>query len=363
MFTSFLNLIKLKHYKGAKSLKIFSGLQFYLTLILIFLPFFSEFIFKAVLKLYEVDVTKIDPQIFKSAIVACNIFAWIIALLSAINLIKEYGLSKSNIVSLEFRKELIKQLITFLMDRYEWQGTCRASLFVPYQNKLKIYERISWGIGASDFVEGKVFFRMGQGIPGKAWETASSGTDINEIIRSIQVGNIPSNILRDENATRRFFKENFKIADNDIYDSLGPNKRKIQSYMAVGILGRHQKLIAVLAIDSEEPEKFTDFETLKIRRDGKFTQELTFVGESNGNPAPDFLPPEMLGQMRKLLPDGRKKIKNADGWEKQKEAAKNVAVMALAAHQSVEMKSHAPSFVYPIQWVLNQIKEIFTMDV
>ncbi len=360
MFTSILNLLRLKHYKKARLLKTLSGLQFYLTLLLIILPCLSDLIVRSLLNFYSIDVNLLDATVFHSFLMLFNIFAWLIAILSAINLFKEFYLSKSNIVGFEFKKELIKQLITFLMDHYEWRGTCRASLFIPYKNKLKIYERISYGIGDSDFEEGKAFFRKGQGIPGKAWDTASSGTKVDEILNSIQIGNIPVAILKDEKATRRFFKENFGITDNDIYESLSSDKSKIQSYMAVGILGRYQKLIAVLSIDSQDPEKFTDFETLKSKRDGKLTQKLTIVGE--GDPGQGIFPRDVMTQLCKLLPDSRKKIEEASGWDEQKAAAKEVAFMALAA-RSIETRTHAPSFIYPLQWVLNQIKEIFTMDI
>lgn len=251
------------------------------------------------------------------------------------------------------------------MDNYGWKGSCRATYFIPNQksNKIVIYERISAGIGPGGFVKKKCFFIMNQGIPGRAWANAWAGQDGNEylsLIESIQIGVVPEKILKKETETRTFFKDNSGITDNDIYESLGEKKKAIKSYMAVGILGRYNALIGVLAIDSDEPNIFSDFELLKNNRAGDtFMQEsgMAVFGKGEG----DFCDFPSLFKHAPSLKDLRKQVPVTQEWKETTENIKRVGVF-MHAMQAKKVSIQAPAFLFALAWVLKQIRDIFLMD-
>jgi hypothetical protein len=363
MFTNILNFIRLKHYRHGRWLKITSAFQLILTIALIVLPFYVDNLLRIIASFKNFSILDYPEELSETSYLTTAFFSWIIAVLSGINLIKEYLLSRTQIVGLDYKREIIKQLLTLLMDNYGWKGSCRATLFVPNPNseKIIIYERISAGIGPGGFTD-KCFFRMNQGIPGKAWANSWAGDDGNEysgLIKSIEIGIVPKRILSGkEKDIRSFFREKFGIIDDDIYSSLGEKKRKIASYMAVGILGRYNSLVGVLTIDSEDPEVFTDFEQLKNNGTGTFKQESNLRIEGNGEDDWCSLP----ALSRQILDlDIRKPVPVTQDWEDTKGKFKKFKVL-LHASQAEEISIQAPGFLFPLGWVLKQTRDIFLMD-
>ncbi len=282
ILSSLTRLLKMQHYGRAKWLKIISLIQFYCLLILLFCPFYSDTLVNKISSILQIERKEILPGFIFS-------ISLVISVLSAISLTREHLLSKTQIVDIDFKKELIRQLFNLLIDNYGWKGTCRVTLFIPSNDVIKIYDRIRSGRGVGGF-SSRTFFRMGQGIPGRAWQNAWSGEELNQLIEALQIGNVPDSVLADKHELRKFFKEIFVVADDDIYDSLGPAKSTIRSYMAVGILGKNQELICILVIDSGEEGKFASFELLKdtIQKGGKIsiTETGLIIGEGKGEDLP-----------------------------------------------------------------------------
>lgn len=160
---------------------------------------------------------------------------------------------------------------------------------------------------------------------------------------------------------RKFFREKCNIVDNKIYESMGPKKFEIKSYMGVGVLGRFERLIFVLGIDSEEADKFVDFETLKQPKSAILTKEegkITIEGGSE-KISEDF--PFPLPKILRELLQAPEKDQEA-GLEKRKDFVRMVkmaGVFSQVSH-SIKVGTQGPAFLYPLSWSLKQIKEIFT---
>lgn len=189
-----IRLLKMQHYgKGRWLLKFLSGLNFWIAICLIFLPFYFPWLFDLIASILKISLSQENKTV---VFVAGRIVAGIVAIQSAIGLIREFFLLKSQIVKADFIKDLIRQLITLLMDAYKWKGSCRVTIFVPKwatdgkTDRIEIYDRISYGHGPGDFKEGKVFFIPGQGIPGKAWSSAWSGEDEDSLLEALRIGNV-----------------------------------------------------------------------------------------------------------------------------------------------------------------------------
>ncbi len=255
---------------------------------------------------------------------------------------------------------MIRQTISFLTDNYGWKGSCRCTFFVPNQksDRIEIYERIRSGRGPGGFKEGKCFFRMNQGIPGRAWANAWTGERDENLIKAIQIGIVPENVLKtkDDKELKKFFKENFGIIDDDIYGSLSDDRFTIRSYMAIGIYGRQGTLIGILCIDSDDPEKFTDFEQLKQKQCGGTVEKrmgLAVYRERNV----DCKIPNLVAQETSLQRDITKKIQEA-GLVGKKEAFKEIALM-LRSIEFTKVQLHVPSFLFPLSWSMKQIRDMF----
>ena len=368
MFPSISSLIKFKYYRNNKLLKFLSFIQCLLALLLIFFPLYFTYLLDLITSLFISNQIQI-PKIYIS--ILRYFFAIPIAILSVIHLIREFLLSKTQIVSFDIKRSQIIQLLNFLMDNYEWKGTCRATLFLPSEkkDKIEIYDRISAGKGIGHF-EGKCYFTMGQGVPGRAWENAWSGEDDRSLIKSLQFANVPDAILKNKGELRNFFKEKCGITDYEIYNCMGPKKSSIRSYMGIGILGRYQELICVLVIDSEEPDKFTDFEQLRNVQKGKLIREtgsLEIIGDGDTLPGdfadklPDFLPAQIPAKIKDFIAKATKELKETEP-EGTKEAVRNVALFAQMARSTIDPGLQAPAWLFPLKWVLKQVKEIFITE-
>jgi hypothetical protein len=362
MLSGLRDLLKMKHYLGTGLLRGISAIQFWISIVLVAFPLYGAWLLNILAKIFGAD-----SQLNQHAI-GYYLLIYGVPVLVSINLIREYCLSKNQIIGYDFKKELIRQLLDFLMDNYLWKGTCRATLFVidpKDKKKISIYERITAGEGPGNFDQGKCFFRKNQGLPGKAWANAWSGDNIEAIVNHIQFGNVPSEFLRDNRVTHtKFFKEKFGVVDEDIYESMGDNKFKIKSYMSIGILGEHQKLVAVLSIDSEEENKFTDFEQLPGAQKGATLREekgvtISTEGENLG----DILNVEKLGKsFERLLPVLRKKFGEGT-WEETSEVFKKVSlILHMFQSKEVGIVAHVATFVFPLAWSLKQIRTILTKE-
>ena len=363
-----IRLLKMQHYgKGRWLLKALSGLNFWIAICLLFLPWYFPYLFDLIASILELPISQ---EIKKVVFVAGRIVAAIVAVQSAIGLIREFFLSRTQIVKADFIKDLVRQLITLLMDAYKWKGSCRVTIFVPKwatrgeADKIEIYDRISYGHGPGDFKEGKVFFTPGQGIPGKAWSSAWSGEDEDSLLEALRIGNVLDDAFKNKDTTRKFFKEQFNITDDNIYDSLGPKKLSIKSYMAVGILGSFQKLACVLSIDSEDSNKFVDFEQLQRVKKGKLIkqEELAIIGKGESLEKEFSIPKAIDQQFENLLPQILKKTSSdPEEWEKTNEFVKKVTFMAHMV-QSQEVTLHVPAFLFALGWVLKQLRDLFIME-
>jgi hypothetical protein len=360
-------LLRMQHYgKGRWVLKVLSTANFWISFCLLFSPFYFPYLFNLIAFILGITVPVDSKNI---VFIAGMIVTGLVAIQSAISLTREFFLSRSQIVKADFIKDIIRQLITLLMDAYKWKGTCRVTVFIPKwgshgkTDKLVIYDRISYGRGPGDFQERKVFFTPGQGIPGKAWLSAWSGEDEETLIESLRIGNVLDDAFRNKETMRKFFKEQFDIADDNIYESLGPKKFNIKSYMSVGILGRFQKLACVLSVDSEDSNKFVDFETLQGVKRGKLTKEegLAIIGDGESLEKTDSIPKDVEQKLALVPRILKKTISSQEEWEKTKEFLKRIS---FAAHmvQSQEISLHAPAFMFALGWVLKQLRDLFIID-
>ena len=361
MISNFIRLIRLRHYGHLGKLKFFSALHFYLSVALVFLPLYFIPLMDEVQKTFKL-------QSAPTVLVGLKVVAWIIAVMSGLNIIREYFLSRSQIVELGYKREMVAQLLNFLIDIYGWKGTCRATLFVPNEKLTEIrpFGRITGGVGAGK--EGKAFFKIGQGLPGKAWESAWAGEELESLADAVEVGNVPPVVLANPDQLRSFFKETFCVKDHKIYESLGEKKFRIQSYMAVGILGRFKKLECVLVIDSEQPDKFADFEQLRLAKRGRMMTEekgmAIFSHEHNakegtGQSAP--IPPmPMPMDFLENLPEELRKTLDEKEWP---EAQRRLKSMRVAWHMACagDARIDTQSFHFPLAWALRQAKEILTL--
>lgn len=357
-------LIKFSHYRGFKGLRLISVIQLITSLCLIPFPLYFPQLLHFIVSIFQSNPDKI-PDIYITTL--RYMVAYPIAILSGLNLLREFMLSRTQVISFDIKRAQIRQLVNYLMDNYEWKGTCRTTIFMPSvkKDKIIIYDRISAGKGIGHFDEGKCYFTMGQGVPGRAWENAWSGEDDRSLINSFQFANVPELLLKDKTELRNFFKEKCGITDDKIYDSMGSKKQSIKSYIGIGILGRYQDLICVIVIDSEESNKFTDFEQLQKVQSGRLTRETGLAIISNGEslddnfpiPLPTQLPPEIMD----LLSQSIKKLKDAEP-EETKDVVRSVGFFAHMARSTINPGIQAPAFLYPLKWVLKQIKEIIISD-
>lgn len=347
-------LIKMRHYGRFKALRAISFVQFYLTLVITFLPLYFRPIVDIISSIFSITI---HPH----TIYSLYILSWTIAILSAINVFREYLLSDAEIVTVDYKRDIIRNLILLVMDTYHWSGSCRATLFVPEDDKIIIYDRISSGHGPGEYDKGKCFFRMGQGIPGKAWKHAWNGNGFRSLLESMQFGNVSDKTLNNVENLRKFFKDQFNIVDNDIYDSLGRKKLKIRSYMAVGILGRLRDLSCVLVIDSEDEGTFADLEQIQMKQAGRMTQEagVFMAGEGDG-PMPDDLPIPLPRKVKEALLPEIKKLGSGE-WEDTKEVVKEWALVARMVRSS-EPSIPLRQFLFSLHWMLKQVREIFILN-
>lgn len=286
--------------------------------------------------------------------------------MSAINIVREYFLSRAQIVDLGYKREMIAQLLNFLIDIYGWKGTCRATLFVPDDNltEMRPFGRITGGVGIGR--EGKAFFKLGQGLPGRAWQNAWAGEELESLADAIEVGNVPPVVLADPSQLRLFFRETFGVRESKIYESLGEKKFRIQSYMAAGILGRYKKLECVLVIDSEQPDKFADFEQLKLLKRARMMTEEKGMAifshqehagkEETGQP---YAPPPAVMDFLEDLPNELAKSLGEE-WSEAKRRLKSMGVAWQVACAG-DAKIATQSFSFPLAWALRQTKEILTL--
>lgn len=356
MFPSLVRLFKMRCYGSSKALRFISSLHFGITLSLVFLPLYLNFFIGKIAK---------TPHAFID--IAITTMKYSISALSAINILREYLLSKTEIVASDYTKTLIRQLIVLLVDCYGWKGTCRATLFIPRdfkREKIVVYDRISTGKGPG--YDGDCFFTMGQGLPGLAWKNAWSGEGgTSELVKALHFGNVPDNVLKDKNSLRRYFRDIFKINNDKIYESLGQKKTEIKSYMAVGILGRFTELSCILVVDSEDENKFTDFEQLQIAQKKTLNEAVSIGGsqtvcsekkKNNGGQG------SVKGDEKDIAAsmDAISKLDklNADaGWSNVKSTLKQVAFL-FHREQSTDVRVNAEGFLFPLSWTLKQVREI-----
>jgi len=367
----------MQHYggKGRAWLKLLSKVNLWIDIFLLFLPFYFPRLFDLIVLLFQMNIHSDSRHVIH---LAGRIVGGLIAGRSAIGLVREFLLSKTQIVKADFTKDLIRELITLLMDQYGWKGSCRVSIFRPEKERILIYDRITSGHGPGDFALGQAFFTMGKGIPGKAWKHAWSGDDFLSLIDALQIANIPGDAIRDKESLRKYFRDEFGIDDDKIFDSLGPKKMKIKCYMAIGILGRFQKLGCVLVIDSEDENQFVDFEQLKRVRSGRLTEErgLAIMGQgrqdhkgvepnsqelAGGGIDLIDLPFPIPKGLEELWPQIKKKFKDTGDWQKAKDIVKQITIFGHVAH-SKEILVPAPAFLFALGWVMKQLRDIFIME-
>jgi len=352
MIPSIGRLIKMRHYGQLKFLRVISAIHFYITLFLIFIPFWFGSIAKLFSAAFSIPVS--DQAIFW-----LRTITWLLAVLSAANVAREYFLSRAEFVGIDYKREIIRNLLLMVMDTYKWSGTCRATILIPQGDKIVYYDRISSGEGPSDH-DRKCFFRMGQGIPGKAWKHAWNGDGFRSLLESIQIGNVPSQVIHNKNSLRKFFREQFDISDDDIYEALGDKKFKIRSYMAVGIFGRFRRLAFVLVIDSEDEDVFADIEVLQRKQEGKMTYETgVFMTGKGDSPLGEIGPTPILRDVTKDLIPEFKNLKSGE-WNDTKKFAMKWALVASMIRSS-EPNIPLRQFLFPLHWMLKQVRDILIM--
>lgn len=355
MFPSLVRLFKMRCYGSSRTLRVISSLQFWISFLLVFLPLYLNFL-----------IGEITKPIHFGINIAIDFTKYSISVLSAINILREYLLSKTEIVNIDFTKTLIQQLLVLLVDRYGWKGTCRVTLFIPKDSKREriiVYDRISTGRGAG--YDGDCFFTMGQGLPGIAWKNAWSGESTQDLIKALHFGNVPNNALKDKNDLRRFFREAFKITDEKIYDSLGPKKTEIKSYMAIGILGRLTELSCILVIDSEDENKFADFEQLQKAQRGTLREAVSIVGrgtassgkkKSNDDVSNTKETGKQIATPKEAI-SKLNKIEELSGWPEIKNTMQEIGFL-IHKEQSTNLTVTAEGFLFPLSWTLKQVREI-----
>jgi hypothetical protein len=365
MGNDIVRLLKMGHYKGRALLRFVSTLDFWVAIILVFFPWYSQYLADLLISALKADLTEEARKLVYSV---ARIGSIPIAIQSFLRISREFMLSRYQIVGRDYMREAIRQAITFLMDQYGWQGSCRVTVFVPGETKgkdsptLKFYDRISSGIGPTQSAS-KLFFSKGQGIPGKAWANAWSGGDHFSFIDALHIGNVPEHVLQDKKEIRKLFKEEFGITDDTIYEVLGENKYKIRSYMAIGILGMFQKLVCVICIDSEEANKFVDFEQLKSIKKAHLTSEegmaiITGEGNIDDSSLATLPMPKIVAD---FLQQARKKVKDTNEWKETSDMIKGITCIATMS-QSKDIVVHAPAFLFGIMWVMKQLRDFFLIE-
>jgi hypothetical protein len=184
------------------------------------------------------------------------------------------------------------------------------------------------------------------------------------LLQSLQIGNVPDNILKDKKALREFFIKEFGINDDTVYESLGPKKMEIRSYMAIGILGRFQRLACVVCIDSEQSNQFVDFERLRTIPQVRLTSErgVAIIGKEDGELPEIGDLPGIPKELSSALTTIRKGIKDQEGWNEKKDFTKRAGLIISVAQSSQEIKIHAPAFLVILSWVLKQLRDTFMTE-
>lgn len=118
MGKAFSKLIKFSHYRGFKGLRLISVIQLIISLCLIPLPLYFPHFLNLIVSFFQPHAGK-TPDIYIT--ILRYIVAYPIALLSGLNLLREFMLSRTEIIGFDIKRRQIIQLINFLMDNYEWK--------------------------------------------------------------------------------------------------------------------------------------------------------------------------------------------------------------------------------------------------
>lgn len=243
-------------YKDNSLLRFFTNITTYLSILIWLLPY--------IVKIFE-------PSIQKIIISFTDIYGIIILsiLIMLNNLIIFNVQNKSLIKNMQnestYLKEVIRNYLQLLSNFYSWESGYRLTLFIPKEMDRNEFlypvDRISYG--SEPGIKNKLLkFTKNQGMPGKAWEKAWNCETYEGFIDAYQLAHIPSNIIKSKNKLVKYFNEKFNI-DEKLFSLLSDRKYKIRNYFSIGIVGNHNRLVAVLIIDSTDESAFTDFYLLK----------------------------------------------------------------------------------------------------
>lgn len=267
------------------------------------------------------------------------------------------------------RKEKLEQvqlLLVLLNEVFEWSAKCRVTVFGPTKNSdnehcITPIERIGAGVTPGIDNE-RVFFRIGEGIPGKAWKDTWSGNDPNDILRAFYFGRVPKELLNKEkeDVLRGFYKEKFNVSGEQ-FEVLSSEKYQITSYMAVGILNQNKSLSVVLVFDTDDETLFHDYKELSgISKKDTIKQTSLMVRTENGGAPKDVvnmadsvldqIPPEIKEMFTSFLKKPREK-----GHELLKEANSAMAILSSVRKMSIPTPD-LKSALLPFTWVLRTIR-------
>jgi hypothetical protein len=168
MGVDIIRLLKMGHYRGRNWLRIVSTADFWIAFILFLFPWYFPYLANFVMAVYQLKTT---PEVKDVIYYTGRLVSIPIILQSILRLLREFWLSRYQIVGRDYMREAIRQSVTFLMDQYGWQGSCRVTVLVPTESgakgnpRLRIYDRISAGLGPSDESKSKVFFLRAKAFP------------------------------------------------------------------------------------------------------------------------------------------------------------------------------------------------------
>lgn len=297
--------------------------------------------------------------------------SWIITVLSASALLREFFLVHSKIDQDEKRRA-IRTTLAMLNHIYQWKGNCRITLFVAKKCKnnhfeLVPYERIVGG--SPPGIDGcKISFSRGEGVPGQAWASAWNGSDVNQLADSFIFGDVPKDMLQDRIRLRDYFCQKFKVTEKT-FDCLSDEKYTIASYLGIAILNLDMSLAAALVIDSDDPDKFVDFKLAAKATNpaflnhsgmsicmGRFEHDGESLGVSDGT----LQMPIEVGWddvIHRINSEFQRKISkknDADLPDKIKEINQLRAVQ-----QTVEMSpANIQAALLPLEWTLKCLREM-----
>ncbi|MCP4130069.1 MAG: hypothetical protein GY754_03530 [bacterium] len=267
IFNFIKNIIKFfPDYKSAPLLRLFAVLTTYLSILIWTLPLLKFAIVPSYHAYIDTFCGKTGLLILTFLIMFNNFVFYIV---------NDDQLKSENDYNLDSISKILRNNLELLSNYYSWQSGYRITLFIPKKindsELIMAIDRISYGNRPG--MNKKLYFKKGQGMPGKAWDTAWDGENYNGFIDAVQISHIPKNSLK-KGKLEQYFDKNFNI-DGILFGNMSEQKFEIHSYLSVGIIGKYNQLAALLVVDSCDEESFTDFEILKHLNRGIITgQEL-----------------------------------------------------------------------------------------